>query len=61
MDGSRTAITRDRNDGASKTHQDTVDDSGVLTLTELDQVTGAGSKPGATGEGITSPVATLPR
>ena len=47
MDGSRTAIALDRNDGATRTHQDAVDnDCSVLTRTEFDEVTGAGSSTG---------------
>ena len=62
MDGSRTANACDRNDSASKTHRDAIDDdSGFLTHTELDQVTGAGSKPGGVGDGVSGLVATLPR
>ena len=44
MDGSETAIAFDRNDGATRTHQDAVDsDCSVLTRTEFDEVTDAGS------------------
>ena len=47
MDGSGTAIAPialDRNDGATRTHQDAVDsDCSVLTRTEFDEVTIAGS------------------
>jgi hypothetical protein len=42
MDGSGTAIALDRNDGATRTHQDAVDsDCSVLTRTEFDEVTDA--------------------
>jgi hypothetical protein len=44
MDGSGTAIALDPNDGATRTHQDAVDsDCSVLTRTEFDEVTDAGS------------------
>jgi len=39
MDGAGTAKARDRNDGATSTRQDAVDDNGgVLTLIKLDEI-----------------------